>query len=1586
MRVASGVRQCIFLGIFLAIATAAAPLQAIAQSPAAPEIVKYELAANQDTPELCFVVDQTMPRQPESPFDSFIVTEPAAKLSAVARDDRLCLTGLAFGVTYTVTLKAGLPGVSGVLAKDAQFRIQVPDRPPELDFASRGSTLPRLSDGLPIRSVNVPRIDAEIFHISDRDLMPEGSRSKPLAGDMAAALPLGLGDRVWHGVVETKGEANQDTVTNLALDKTIGGLKPGLYVAVARPAGTSASPGKSPSPTQYFTVSDLGLTAYRARDGLAVAVRSLATAAAVPGIDIALIARNNRELTRARTDDSGLARFDPAVLRGTAGDQPASLYAYGAAGEFGMLSIDTLAVSKLPQVRIYPDHTLYHPGGTVGLLALARNFEGPAGSKMPLTIAVHRPDGTLYRSLSLEDQGAGGYTASVVLPGLGAEGRWRIDALGGNAPDGNAPDGNAPDGNGRPVIGSAEVVVAPEDARLTVGVGAEAALLDPDQPAAVTVQTQFRGGQAATGTPGELRVRIGPAANAFPAFPGFSFGLDGHGESSATIEPIHFTTDGGGKATVPVRLGPLPRTTKPLEAAILARVLDLDGHAIERAITVPVAAHPLLLGIKSPPDGIVPEGQPAHFEVVALSPDGARQEKAGVGWEIAREDFAPSWFWDGARFAYRPATKDTTVAGGAVDVPANASGMVDATLPAGRYRVTLYDPKGEAASSVRFVVGWAPPLADRPSDAITLAPAKPSYGPGEGADIFVRPPFESDIILGAADRDIRSLVVQHIPAAGGMIHLDIPRDASDGLRLVATALAPPAPIAPGLPRRATGTGVLSPDSGRQKLDVKLELPERAQPDQTPTVAVTVSGMSDEPTFVAITLAGVKEDGPAPAAGEDNLPSGAPGEDRAMPDLPATDVYGSIITPSGLSNGDRRRRRDSSAASGPAVPDAASNISWSSGIIALDKTGKAAIPIRVPDFAGTLRLRAIAWSPSRTGEVQADLPVRNPLAVGLPMPGFLLPDDRADLTLALENTDGPRGEYHVALHATGSVALQDESEIIINLAEHEQRSQPVAIVAHNPGPGTITIGVKGPNGIAFERHLALIVQPPGPKVWRHATATVKPGGSFALDPALIAGLRPESIAISVTASAGGDFDLSGIARELTDSDYGSAERIVDQAAPLLMPPALAQALGLAAGEANAGLLRRAVDRVLQFQTADGGFSLWGTGASDPWLSAYVAEFLGRATTSGATVPSTELDRAMDYLMLHREPDLGQGVAEPSPPALAAAAYANKVLAGNGRLDLYQLRYFADRFAAQLRAPATLGLLASAFAALDDKAAAASFFAQALSLPGNATAPDGFASELRDQAMLAAVMAESGAVAQPLVASALGKAAATAAGRRQFAAEESAWIFRAQSAMVAGTGAVSLKAGDHTLQQNGAVTLAAKPGESLPPVKNQADVPLRLSVTVTGLPSGPESSQPGYEIQRAVYDVSGKPVDPATVHQYDVLVVVLTGHFTGQGEPRPVVVDPVPAGWTVEAAALIDPADRYPWLKDLTSPGPAMTEGGEYVAAPVPTGERHDFKLAYVVRASVRGQFAMPGTWVEDMVQPAFSARLGSTRTKIDAPAL
>ena len=75
--------------------------------------------------------------------------------------------------------------------------------------------------------------------------------------------------------------------------------------------------------TQWFIVSDFGLTAFTGDDGLHAFVRSLSSTTPIRDATVWLIAKNNEFWEHTKTDASGYARFDAGLRRGEGGMSPA---------------------------------------------------------------------------------------------------------------------------------------------------------------------------------------------------------------------------------------------------------------------------------------------------------------------------------------------------------------------------------------------------------------------------------------------------------------------------------------------------------------------------------------------------------------------------------------------------------------------------------------------------------------------------------------------------------------------------------------------------------------------------------------------------------------------------------------------------------------------------------------------------------------------------------------------------------------------------------------------------------------------------------------------------------------------------------------------------------------------------------------------------------------------------------------------------------------------------------------------------------------------------------------------------------------
>src|SRR5579884_1444490 len=89
-------------------AAIAAPISPAADSPSSQslDIRSVSLAANRDIPELCLELSEAVGHRPNAPLESYVASDPAARLSVSTHGRHLCISGLAFGATYTLTLKS----------------------------------------------------------------------------------------------------------------------------------------------------------------------------------------------------------------------------------------------------------------------------------------------------------------------------------------------------------------------------------------------------------------------------------------------------------------------------------------------------------------------------------------------------------------------------------------------------------------------------------------------------------------------------------------------------------------------------------------------------------------------------------------------------------------------------------------------------------------------------------------------------------------------------------------------------------------------------------------------------------------------------------------------------------------------------------------------------------------------------------------------------------------------------------------------------------------------------------------------------------------------------------------------------------------------------------------------------------------------------------------------------------------------------------------------------------------------------------------------------------------------------------------
>ncbi|AXS40224.1 alpha-2-macroglobulin family protein [Breoghania sp. L-A4] len=666
----------------------------------------------------------------------------------------------------------------------------------------------------------------------------------------------------------------------------------------------------------------------------------------------------------------------------------------------------------------------------------------------------------------------------------------------------------------------------------------------------------------------------------------------------------------------------------------------------------------------------------------------------------------------------------------------------------------------------------------------------------------------------------------------------------------------------------------------------------------------------------------------------------------------------------------------------------------SGIVRVGDDGAALVEFEVPDFNGTLRLMATAWSASGLGHAVSDVIVRDPVVMSVSLPKFLAPGDTSRMLVEIDNVDGPAGTYELVFEQTPEIVIgKADTEHTVELAQKERRAIRIPIEGREVGDAEITLVLNGPLGGPSEavaaKSLALGVRDNQPDETERRIVNLPPAGSIHLTGSTVAGFRAGASRVSFSVTGAARIDVPGLLASLDRFPYGCSEQTTSRALPLLYLNQVALASGLDTDAAIRARVTKAISGVLANQSSGGGFGLWNSyGDNDLWLDAYVSDFLIRARGFDYDVPALAYDQALDNLANRIAyasdfSDGGEGIA-----------YALYVLARAARVSIGDLRYFHDTKLEDFSTPMARAQLGAALALYGEQERARAAFGSAAEQlrTGMSETADGYRSDygsmLRDGAALVTLAAETkpAGVALDELVSLMGEAATNDRG---YSTQEMAWMLLAANALTDSTADAKLALDGNVLSApatrlyNGASLIAA-------PVRltNQGETPVDVVTSVTGppiRPGGPRGN--GFTVMRDIYDLEGNPVDLAAIAQNTRVVVVLKVLALDDEAGRLLLVDRLPAGLEIDNPRLLRSGDvgALDWLALETETAHTEFRDDRFVAAfNRARGDARNASFAYLARAVTPGAYVHPPASVEDMYRPYRSAHTETGRVEVIGP--
>ena len=1562
-------------------------------------ITNYRVENETASPRLCIEFSETL-KTGDVDYAKYISVNGKDPENVNAEDQNLCIDGFRHGQRFEIDVRPGLPArIADQLPKKSQLTVYVRDRSPTVRFTGRGYVLPSTGQaGIPIVSINAEEIAFRIYRIGDRSIVGAvagGTVGNKLRSWDLRELKDRTGEELFKGKLTVKKDLNKDVTTAIPVDTALPNLKPGVYAISASATGVK-NDGEQLA-TQWFIVSDLGLTSLNGRDGIHIFVRSLESATAVANASVKLVARNNEVLGRTRTDARGYAKFDGALGKGEGGLAPAMLIAEGSKGDYSYLDVSQAAFDLTDRgvkgranpgpidAYMYTERGVYRPGEEVNVTSLVRDRDGAAAS-VPVTMVVLRPDGVEDIRHSLKDQGLGGRFRTVQLSSGAMTGTWRVNLH--------------TDVKATPVatVGFLVEDFVPE--RLAMDLKPVGKSLKPGVTGKLGLSGKFLYGPPAADLALEGEVIVRASRKDVAAFPGFKFG-----HSDERIDPVRESltivdrTDAQGLAQIPVQLPKIKRTARPLEARVIVRMLEPGGRSIERSIKLPVEATISRIGIKPAFEGrALSDGSEAAFDVIGVNRDGKKIVLPNLKWELVQLQRKWQWYKRDGNWAYDAVTISRKVADGAIDTLADGLVRVAAPVRWGRYKLTIQsdDPTGPA-SSFNFTAGWYATSENDSPEMLAVALNKDSYRAGETAKLRITSKHGGKALINVVSHDLVYSFEANIRKGDAEVDIDVGKDWGAGAYVLATLYRAMNVKEKRMPERALGVAWLGIDTTPRTLQLELDAADKVRSGSNLAVPVKVKGL-DPGEKARITVAAVD-------VGILNLTRfKSPNPEswffaQRLLGTEYRDLYGRLIDGMRAERGALKFGGDGSGGGVEGSPPVEEAVSLFSGIVTVKDDGTAQVTFDLPNFNGTVRIMAVAWSGNKVGHGVKDVIVRDPVTLTASGPRFLTLGDKARLQLDIHNVEGASGDYKVSVNrqasSTATTGSDGGATSVFNKTIPIEKGKRIArnfeISPKTLGLVSYNVRVTGANGINVKRELVFDVKAPARDVRRVTVSKLEGnGGRISLSKDLLLDMLPERSSISLSVGPLAKFNVPALLSQLDRYPYGCAEQTTSKALPLLYASAFgSKSLPISSSETS-NRIGKAISHLFTMQDSSGAFGVWGPGNADMWLTSYVTDFLGRARSAGHKVNPRKFENALDRLQnfVSYVSDFKRGGED--------RAYALYVLARNGRAPIGELRYYADTRLDRFATPLAKAQLGAALAMMGDKERAQRSFNAAISDLGEMTVTGlrkDYGSGIRDGAAVLTLASES-RLLQPQQTR-LGDVLSEAfANRQHTSTQEQAWMLLAANAMQQSlsTTKLSIDGVSHKGQLRRQLK-AARLQQGQLVIANQGQEAVDAVVSVIGTALTPEPAiERGFTISRTYYSLDGQPIDlksanggQSQISQNRRMVVVLK-IASPEKSGRVLLVDRLPAGLEIENPRLVTSGDisALSWLKSDVGAEHTEFRDDRFMAAFdfFKNGGKHtSATVAYVVRAVTPGSFVHPAALVEDMYQPEKFARTASGRLEI-----
>lgn len=303
----------------------------------------------------------------------------------------------------------------------------------------------------------------------------------------------------------------------------------------------------------------------------------------------------------------------------------------------------------------------------------------------------------------------------------------------------------------------------------------------------------------------------------------------------------------------------------------------------------------------------------------------------------------------------------------------------------------------------------------------------------------------------------------------------------------------------------------------------------------------------------------------------------------------------------------------------------------------DENGRAQVVVQLPDNLTTWVFAGIASTDAtQVGQSTAEIKVAKDVVMRPVLTNILRTGDKINFAAMINNFTGFDEVFKAKLEATGMNILNPIIENISVLKNSLEKVVWNVEVGTDEMVSKISARAESATGKADE----VIQEIPILQKGFFKKEVFVGYGATSFDVQLNEETLKEKTQIILSLSSTQVGNLPAAMKYLIDYPYGCIEQTTSRFVPVLLANEnKALFADVIEGKNLDEMVQKGISRLETMQQGDGGWGWWSTnGGSDPFISAYVSEYLLIAKSQGHGVPNSMLERAKSFLSSEKEETL------------------------------------------------------------------------------------------------------------------------------------------------------------------------------------------------------------------------------------------------------------------------------------------------------------------------------------------------------------